>query len=68
MPLREFRCKQCGKKFEELVRNGTKVACPKCKSEELESLISSFGFKSSGRSSAVGGCTSCSGGHCGTCH
>ncbi|NMB11446.1 MAG: zinc ribbon domain-containing protein [Firmicutes bacterium] len=69
MPLREFRCEQCGEKFEELVRNGTKVSCPKCSSEEVRCLISSFGFKSSGQSSgASGGCASCSGGHCSTCH
>ncbi|NMB25807.1 MAG: hypothetical protein GX986_09790 [Firmicutes bacterium] len=69
MPLREFQCINCGEKFEELVRNGTKVVCPKCNSQELESLISSFGFKGSTKSSAMqGGCGTCAGGHCSTCH
>lgn len=69
MPLREFRCKKCGEKFEELVRSGTRIACPKCSSEETECLISSFGFKGSGESSAgQGGCGTCAGGHCSTCH
>ncbi|NLK08444.1 MAG: zinc ribbon domain-containing protein [Firmicutes bacterium] len=69
MPLREFQCKDCGENFEELVRNGTKVQCPKCKSQSLETLISAFGFKGPSRSSASqGACASCSGSHCSTCH
>ncbi|NLJ85589.1 MAG: zinc ribbon domain-containing protein [Firmicutes bacterium] len=70
MPLREFQCKNCGEQFEELVRSDTKVTCPKCKSEEVHGLLSVFGFRSSGPSggSTSGGCGSCAGGHCSTCH
>ncbi|NLY30511.1 MAG: zinc ribbon domain-containing protein [Firmicutes bacterium] len=69
MPLREFRCRQCGERFEELVQGDTKVPCPSCDSREVERLISSFGFKSTGSSSAgASGCASCSGGSCSTCH
>ncbi|NLJ69410.1 MAG: zinc ribbon domain-containing protein [Firmicutes bacterium] len=69
MPLREFRCRQCGEKFEELVQKYTEVVCPNCGSGEVDRLISSFGFRSSGASSAASsGCASCSGGSCSTCH
>ena len=69
MPLREFRCRDCGEKFEELVSNGASVTCPKCQSSKLDNLISSFGFKGSSKSSAAqGGCGTCSGSHCSTCH
>lgn len=42
MPLYEFRCKACGERFDELARTPAAVACPRCGSEELERLYSSF--------------------------
>ena len=45
MPLFEFRCKKCGKKFEELVMSATKdekLNCPHCGSTRVEKLISTF--------------------------
>jgi len=56
MPLYEYRCRCCGKRFERLVRGmatapatGTAVAgtvpaivCPECQSAEVERLLSAF--------------------------
>jgi len=69
MPLFEFSCKNCGGKFEELVKSQTQVTCPKCGSSEVTRLVSGFGFRSSGSASAAsGGCAGCAGGSCASCH
>ncbi len=49
MPIYEFACKSCSQKFEVLVR-GTSAspACPVCKSEDLERLLSLPAVKSEG--------------------
>ena len=40
MPVFDYKCRACENRFEALVR-GTKVpVCPKCKSEDLERLLS----------------------------
>lgn len=39
MPIFDFSCKACGNQFEALVRKSA-PACPKCKSEDLERLLS----------------------------
>ncbi|MBU4175814.1 MAG: zinc ribbon domain-containing protein [Actinobacteria bacterium] len=61
MPIYEYRCKGCGKRFEKLVRGSDDVSCPHCGRGEPEKMFSTFGFKSSG------GFTSSTGGSCGTC-
>jgi len=40
MPIYEYVCKKCDKRFEVLVRASTKVACPWCKSESLDKQVS----------------------------
>jgi len=43
----EFRCKKCGKVFEEirtLDKNTNSAICPKC-NEEAKKIPSTFGFK-----------------------
>ncbi|MFZ5624573.1 MAG: FmdB family zinc ribbon protein [Gemmatimonadota bacterium] len=40
MPIYEFACGDCSAVFETLVRNGTRVACPACRSEKVERLMS----------------------------
>lgn len=64
MPIYEYRCKSCGKVFEELVpREPEKpLPCPECKSKKTEKLMSVFsgmvGNGPSGHSSAGQSCSS----------
>jgi putative FmdB family regulatory protein len=54
MPLYEYRCQKCGKRFEMLRRVADadrELECPECESEEVERLLSTF---------ATGGCASSS--------
>jgi putative FmdB family regulatory protein len=46
MPIFEYVCKQCGNEFELLVRGQEKTACPKCKTADLERVISLPAIKS----------------------
>ncbi len=55
MPLLEFRCRDCETKFEELVRSGESVACPKCGGARADRLLSAFAVTSH----AGGGETPC---------
>ena len=40
MPIYEYICKKCDKRFEVLVRASTKVACPSCKSVSVAKQVS----------------------------
>ena len=45
MPLYEYQCKKCEKKFEILVNRsdvGNPVECPHCNSKETDKLLSTF--------------------------
>ena len=43
MPIFEYRCDDCGTKFEKLVRNGTtEVACPSCGQAHVNQELSTF--------------------------
>jgi putative FmdB family regulatory protein len=73
VPLYEFGCDACGKKFEELFRSMNerrKPRCPHCKSGNVHKMFSTFA--TAGGESAKGGggrsCGSCAGGSCATCH
>jgi putative FmdB family regulatory protein len=66
MPIFEYRCKNCGEKFETLVFSSQTepVKCEKCGSDQTEKLMSAFasgGVSSSGSSYSGGGCSSSSG-------
>jgi len=76
MPIYEYYCPSCEKRFEELVfeTNPAVVHCPECGKDEVNRLISLFATASntnntaqmSGEASATGaacGCGSCSCGH-----
>ena len=54
MPLFEYQCKTCGHRFEALVVGSRTPACPRCKSDELEKQLSTFGLGGSGRSYGSG--------------
>ncbi len=56
MPMYEYRCESCGKRFEELVMNSReKVSCPDCKSDEVVREISLFSSSASGCAPSGGG-------------
>jgi putative FmdB family regulatory protein len=62
MPIFEYRCKECGKVFEELIsgdRNRS-IPCPSCQSSNTEKLMSAIGGISMGKSSAGPCGSSCS--------
>ena len=69
MPIYEFACQSCQQEFEMLVpSHRTTVACPRCRSGDVEKLFSAFAVRGGGRSmefppgsaGAGGGC--CGGG------
>ncbi|MFH1809566.1 MAG: zinc ribbon domain-containing protein [Pseudomonadota bacterium] len=61
MPLYEFRCPECGSRFEELVwtSGGDKVVCPQCGNQEPVREMSTFATCGDGGSSTQG--SSCGG-------
>jgi putative FmdB family regulatory protein len=62
MPLYEYRCKECGEEFEELMRSqdAQNPPCPACGSPATEKKMSLFGGSVHGTGSG-GGCSSSSG-------
>jgi putative FmdB family regulatory protein len=53
MPIYEYECRGCGRRFEYLVRPSAAAAdnspaCPSCHSQDLEKLLSSFAVSSAG--------------------
>jgi putative FmdB family regulatory protein len=76
MPIFEYLCLKCENEFETLVLNPKSeeggIACPKCKSNQVQKLLSGFhGRSKSGggeaRSLSSGSCSSCSSGNCAHC-
>ena len=58
MPIYEYRCRNCDRAFEVLVRGGKTVACPRCGSSLVDKLISAP-FVSSGQGARRLGHTCC---------
>jgi len=54
MPIYEYRCRKCGRKFERAERiteHGSKHArCPKCKSAQVSQVLGTFFAKTSKKS------------------
>lgn len=40
MPIYDFKCRQCGNVFDELVKVGQTPDCPSCGGNDLERLVS----------------------------
>jgi putative FmdB family regulatory protein len=40
MPLYEYKCRACKRRFEILVRTGDQPCCPSCRAQDLERLLS----------------------------
>jgi len=72
MPIYEYRCLTCEARFEALVFGDEKTACPECRGEKLERLMSACGFKSGGgdgaSSSGSSSCSGCTSTSCSGCH
>jgi putative FmdB family regulatory protein len=77
MPIYEYACNGCGRRFEKLVRRfGEDVSCPGCESASVDKQLSVFAVgasasPSAGAASACGvpeagcGAGACGGGACG---
>lgn len=66
MPLFEYKCKDCGRKFDVLHKSPTnleEVICPDCQSKNSQKLLSTFSA-STGSSNFDSG-SSCADGSCG---
>jgi putative FmdB family regulatory protein len=68
MPIYEYRCEDCGSKFEKLVRRASdesELACPSCGKSHLKQELSTFAAHANGGSkdSAL---PPCAGGRCPT--
>ena len=67
MPMYDYRCKNCGEVFEELVMSSStpdeEITCPKCQENKAEKLFSAP-MVSTGNSSI--GASSSSGSSCGS--
>ena len=73
MPIYEFVCTDCNRRFEELVfKSDEKIRCPECGGENTKRLMSVCRTKIAGGSgdgslSTGSSCAGCSGGNCSTC-
>ena len=68
MRLYDFHCNECGKDFEDLVRELTDARCPSCAASDVEKVLSAFAVGGGGRDaepSGGGGGGGCAGGFCG---
>ena len=77
MPVYEYRCDRCEKRFEALrpmSQSDAPMPCPRCEAPQTRRLISTFAAisRDGGGSrlvagSTASGCGGCSGGSCATC-
>ena len=70
MPIFEYRCRECGEKFEAIVNSAnSRTVCKHCGSKKLDQLLSVFAVAGSGASAAVepGPCGACGAARRGMC-
>lgn len=56
MPIYEYRCEDCGTKFEKLVRRSVETSeleCPSCGQNHLKQELSTFAAHANGHSKAA---------------
>ncbi len=56
MPIFEYVCKGCGKKFEAIVMGSRQAECPKCNGTDLEQQLSKFAAHSQSSAPSYGPC------------
>lgn len=69
MPLFEYRCEDCGTRFEKLVRRSEEAAslvCPSCGQNHLETELSTFAAHAGSGTASQASMPSCPGGMCRT--
>ncbi len=63
MPIFEYKCRECGTKFEKIVAAAnSEVLCTNCESTQVEQLLSVFAVAGSSRATAnseAGPCGAC---------
>jgi putative FmdB family regulatory protein len=63
MPIYEYRCQNCGHRFEKLVRTSNQAVCPACDGARLERLLSAFAVGAAGDTADLaespGACHTC---------
>ena len=62
MPIFEYRCEQCGNKFEAILFGEQKPECPNCHTHKLEQQLSTFSVST--RSSAPAASAGCGQSNC----
>ena len=53
MPIFEYRCEECGHKFEAILFGEQQPECPKCHAAKLEKQLSTFAVSKSGNAAAA---------------
>lgn len=69
MPIYEFRCPKCSKRFERLCalgETGSSLRCPDCGEANPERVMSGFAAKGTEKGGSPG-CGTCSSNSCSTC-
>ncbi len=56
MPIFEYRCEQCGHKFEAILFGEQKAECPSCHTGKLEPQLSTFAVNTKSSAPAAAGC------------
>lgn len=71
MPIYEFRCIGCGRRFDKLCsmgESGENLNCPECGTKGSKRVMSSFSATGTGGGKEAGsGCGSCSSNNCSSC-
>lgn len=69
MPIYEYKCQDCGSRFEKLIRRSSDadaLECPSCGEKHLTQELSTFAAHANGRSKSAGEPMCPSGGRCPT--